>query len=709
MGGKPVIFVGANAGLGNVPVVKDAAMANETWSLIPPPAGHSGWRTNLVSLADFDGAGKPLENSIVAACLWVKGHGVVHIAKVLTETTADYTVQLDQPCQSIAIDPNNADHLVVNNASNGAHVYESNDGGKSYHPCLDRRGAVMVAVDRKGWFYTGSEAGLFRNMDGCGNGSKWEVLYVNRTARRNGAVRIRSAHDYQRINIDFAGGMAFGSDQGMFIMNGTKLQMHSANGDVNNNVIMKPAIAEGETPGETCIVTALWDWSPVASWDSGKHWPSWQTPDDGAGMNYFGEGGGCFGVGKSKNVLCMHHHNVAYSSRCGKNMSRLVIPNGASVAPPVFTRKAGSRSEPSGEVYAMMTMGQPPWTAMANKSLMCSSTETKMDLGVHAKSYECQSHADLGSTNGRNVYGGANVALWRGNTDKHCILCKLSGPQSGWGIKATPGSVIFALEGSAQPVPLEDKSKEDGDGEYAKGAAVAERRAQLKFESHVRKTRQLELNEGPPAAAPSMDFGSASALSRAEGGNPQWILKSNSFGGPVPGMDIGSSWTWLPVPEFLQGFGGLAVDPTNATTLYAVKGSCIARSYDGAESWEACWEAPGLEGSITELVIKDSVTMIAMRAGAVPLRTKDGGASWAPLKSLGGHLGFGGKYSWSGKTLAISKNPSVFWVSTNDGDTWLDVSADYTALQAGISQWYDNTLYINSLGQGISAKVFKEE
>ena len=624
----------------------------------------------------------------------------------MKSTTANYTVYLDQACQSIAIDPNNAEHIIVNNASNGAHVYESLDGGNSYHGCLDRRGAVMVAVDRRGWFYTGSEAGLFRNMDGCGNGSKWEVLYVNRTARRNGAVRIRSAHDYQRINIDFAGGMAFGSDQGMFIMNGTELQMYSANGDVNNNIIMHPAIAQGETPGETCIVTALWDWSPVASWDSGKHWPSWQTPDDGSGMNYFGEGGGCFGVGESKNVLCMHHHNVAYSSRCGKNMSRLVIPNGASVTPPVFSRKAGSRSEPSGQVYAMMTMGQPPWTAMENKSLTCSANETQVDLGVHNKSYECQSHADLGSTNGRNVYGGANVALWRGDTDKHCIMCKLTGPQSGWGIKDQPGSVIFALEGSAAvqlPAP-QDKPKEDGDGVYAKGGAAADRRSKHKFESYVRKTRQLELEGELPAPTMGFDF----ASSRAEGGNPQWILKSNSFGGPVPGMDIGSSWTWLPVPEFLQGFGGLTVDPTNSSTLYAIKGSCISRSYDGAETWEPCWEAPGLEGSITELVIKDSLTMLAMRNGAVPLRTKDGGATWKPLDSLGGHLGFGGQYSWSGKTLAISKNPSHFWVSSDDGDTWLDVSSDYTALEAGIAQWYDNTLYVSSLGQGISAKIFNE-
>ena len=83
---------------------------------------------------------------------------------------------------------------------------------------------------------------------------------------------------------------------------------------------MHPAIAEGEEPNETCITTAIWDWSPIASWDSGKHWPSWQTPDDGAGMGYFGEGGGCFGVGRSVYSLCIHHHNVARSSRgrrCG--------------------------------------------------------------------------------------------------------------------------------------------------------------------------------------------------------------------------------------------------------------------------------------------------------------------------------------------------------------------------------------------------------
>ena len=562
-------------------------------------------------------------------------------------------------------------------------------------------------------------------MDGCGNGSKWEVLYVNRTARRNGAVRIRSAHDYQRINIDFAGGVAFGSDQGMFIMNGSELQLYSANGDVNNNVIMHPAIAEGETEGETCIVTALWDWSPVASWDSGKHWPSWQTPDDGSGMNYFGEGGGCFGVGKSKNVLCMHHHNVAYSSRCGKNMSRLMIPNGASVTPPLFPRKEGSRSEPSGVIYAPMTMGKPPFTEMADKSLTCDGNTSRGDLGVHNKSYECMSHVDLGSV--YNWYGGANVAVWRGDTDKHCILCKLTGDQSTWGIKTTPGSVIYALEKGAKlqqlsAVEQDDKPKEDGDGEYAKGKQAAEKRSRHKLEKHFRKTKQLELNEAEPRipTPPHIE-------ARTAGGNPQWILKSSNFG---------ANWTYVVVPEVMQGFTSLSIDPTNATTLYAVKGNCIARSYDEAETWEPCWVSPGLIGDFHELTIKDSQTMIAFRTGMVPLRTKDGGNSWHTLDSLANlaHRNPGGKYSWSGKTLAISTNPSLFWVSTDDGDTWVDESSDCeftsnppaacgcysksfadrllvivdTALQGGIAQWYDNTLYVCSLGQGISAKVFNE-
>jgi len=577
----------------------------------------------------------------------------------------------------------------------------------------------MVAIDRKGWFYTGSEGGAFRNMHGCGNDSKWEPYFLRRIAPRNNVTRDKSMHDYQHINIDFGENkVAFGSDQGMFISNetqtngvvtGTELMFYSATGDLNNNVIMHPAIAEGEAPGETCIVTALWDWSPVASWDSGKHWPSWQTPDDGSSMGYFGEGGGCFGVGKSKNVLCMHHHNVAYSSRCGKNMSRLIMPHGASVTGPQFSIKKGSRAEPSGMVYAMMTMGRPPWVDHTDMTLTCEGDSSRGDLGVHEHSYECLSHADIGTV--YNWYSGANVAVWNGDTDKHCHLCKLSGSSSGWNMKPSKGAIVFAMDSAAEEelstylpniLALDKaKAKEDNDGEYAKGAVRAEARAMHKFDKHVAKTRQLELGlDGEVIRTPTMGFDSPDVVS----GDPRYVAKSFNFG---------ANWTWIILPTFLQGLNKFTVDPTNDTTLYGITTNCIGRSYDQAETWEYCWEADGLVGSFKDLVIKDSKTMIMMRNGAVPLRTKDGGKTWNPLNSvidIASHSPIAA-YSWSGKTLALSTvvNHTLVWVSTDDGDTWVDESGDYTALTGGVAQWYDNQLFICSLGQGISSKTFKEE
>ena len=703
--GKPVIFVGTSAGLVNVPVVKNGPMINETWSMIPSPAGSAAWRTQAVNLADFDADGKPLANSVVVGCLWVGGHGVVHIAKVTGETTADWEVQDKQPCQSMAIDPNNAAHILTNNVTNGAHIYESWDDGKSFHSCLDRRGAVMISVDRRGWFYTGSEAGAFVNMHGgreaCTNGS-WQVYYDVRVSRRQNITRSRSAHDYQRINIDFAGKVAFGSDQGMFIQpNGTGLELYSANGDVNNNVIMHPAIAQGTDEGETCIVTALWDWSPVASWDSGKHWPSWQTEEDGTGMDYFGEGGGCFGTGESPHVLCMHHHDVAYSSQCGKNMTRWIAPRGGSVLAHVFEREAGSRSKPSGVVYAPLFMAAPPWSTLADKEVSCTSAEVVADLGVVNKSYGCLSQVDFGQGYGK--YKGANAAVWRGDTDQHCVLCKLPGKQSTWDLKDAKGAVVFALEvgydaSSALPKDLNSRAKPDGDGVYAVGGAPAERRAQHKFEKHVEKQRLLELGVEPVAPTAGFELGGGSG-----GSSPLFILKSWNFG---------LVWTYIKVPEFMQGGVQLVVDPTNSSTLYGVSGNCVSRSTDQAETWEPCWQPPGLTGSFKELVIRDSNMMIMLRNGDVPLRTFDGGASWKPLDSVSAIVPHGPSmsYSWSGKTLGMNFNDGRVrvWVSEDDGETWVDESSDYSALTGGIAQWYDSTLYVCSLGQGISAKNFTE-
>merc|ERR1712100_982866 len=102
--------------------------------------------------------------------------------------------------------------------------------------------------------------------------------------------------------------------------------------------------------------------------------------------------------------------------------------------------------------------------------------------------------------------------------------------------------------------------------------------------------------------------------------------------------------------------------------------------------------------------------MIVLRNGDVPLRTKDGGASCRRMVSLEdvARYELSAAYSWSGKTLAISgvKGQLFVWISRDDGDTWTDESGDYTSMSGGIAQWYENTLYISSLGQGISSKTF---
>jgi hypothetical protein len=456
-------------------------------------------------------------------------------------------------------------------------------------------------------------------------------------------------------------------------------------------------------------VTALWDWSPVASWDSGKHWPSWQTPDDGAGMTYFGEGGGCFGVGESEHALCMHHHNVAYSSRCGKNMSRLVVPHGASVAGPEFTRKPGSRSQPSGMVYAPMTMGRPPWEGLTDRALTCDGDADRGDLGAHHTSYECLSHADLGLAYG--WYPGVNVAVFRGDTDGHCHLCTLRGNASEWNLTTAQGAAVYWVGGTAaaaaaaaatEPIPTVEKGSTapprdyDDDGDCDDRADMP-----MCYYSHwVNKTRELEWNLPGANFTPSSTF---PGLANPAGGNPTYVLKSWNYG---------ANWTWLMLPDFLQGLGSFGVDPTNGSVLYGWTSGCISRSYDEAETWEACWEANGLEGSFKQLLVKDSSTMVVMRNGDVPLRTKDGGSSWQRMISVQPLMQHSpaAAYSWSGKTLALSTvvGRTVVWVSTDDGDTWVDESGDYTADNGGIAQWYGNTLYISSMGQGISSKTFAE-
>ena len=193
----------------------------------------------------------------------------------------------------------------------------------------------------------------------------------------------------------------------------------------------------------------------------------------------------------------------------------------------------------------------------------------------------------------------------------------------------------------------------------------------------------------------------------------------------------GLNWTYQLLPPHMQGVGQMGAfvsgpaGPSGVSTLWGIAPGCIASSVDDGDTWSSCWTLgrgalANFSGVLRMIEIKDERIMFLVRgAGYVPLRTRDGGGSWEPLESLevvkqSVHTLL---YSWSGKTLVFFGNggeqsaqhphTAYVWKSVDDGDTWTDETDDIVTMGAGIAQWYESTLYMNSGGQGTFAKAFE--
>ena len=84
----------------------------------------------------------------------------------------------------------------------------------------------------------------------------------------------------------------------------------------------------------------------------------------------------------------------------------------------------------------------------------------------------------------------------------------------------------------------------------------------------------------------------------------------------------------------VAAFASPGVEADGGATLYAISPTCLAVSRDYGDSWGPCWNATGLTGRFSDLVIKDNQTMLALRSKSdVPLRTTDGGHSWENIAS----------------------------------------------------------------------------
>ena len=530
IGGEKYVLASTSQGIINAPLKGGA------WSTIKSP--HGNWQSPLSVAADGP-------NTMACGCL--SGHVV--LAAITSPTAATFTDLPDLKCANAAIDPNDKTHFIFSNSTGPNpkdywQVWESTDGGVSAHGTGHLPGSYYVAIDRQGWYYTGAEAGAYRSMD---KGKSWQAYVLNMTTAPDNAEHDRIPEDYQRIEVDFAGdNVAFPSDQGLFIKppgNDPNTSLIVATGNMSNNIAIRIAVSEGEGKGKNYIVSTVWDWAPIASWDSGLSWPAttcnnWNGPGSNVQcdktVGYIGEGGAAYGFGKSNHMVMVHYHNIAYSSQGGKFAERYELPQSAvahnSVV--VYGKKAGSRSEPDGTVYTVMD--------------------------------------------------------WDGKTDA---------------VKASVG-----------------RGKEADEEEDEERALV--------------DTPFGEVRDVRP-----------DVLSATQ---QKYVLKS---------ADFGQNWTWTAFPDFLQSVSLIQTDPTDSKTIYAVAPACLSTSVDQGANWSPCIKAAGLSGAFVDLIIKDATTMVMLRSGDVPLRTKDGGRSWAPLASAAGKLPKGGtsagSYSWSGKTLVI--------------------------------------------------------
>ena len=95
-----------------------------------------------------------------------------------------------------------------------------------------------------------------------------------------------------------------------------------------------------------------------------------------------------------------------------------------------------------GAVYAPAFFGPMPFNITADKLLTgCVGPAVKFDLDVHASNFSCLAAVDLGVQYG--WYKGINAAVWHGESDKHCMVCNISGNATRWNYTAAVGAFSY--------------------------------------------------------------------------------------------------------------------------------------------------------------------------------------------------------------------------------------------------------------------------
>ena len=191
--GMPHVIAGCSVGLANWPTPTTPNTKLGPFMVIPPGNMARGYFT----LADADKDGKLLENSVVGICQGHPWHG-----RIINRTYANWTVVTAMACTMMALNPNNADQFMITHPPWTGMTF---DVGKTWES-LNHSNIYHCGIDRQGWLYTAAMGGAFRSTD---QGHSWKPYVVIRHQRRTNRTVARVPHDYQRLKLDFAGGVAF--------------------------------------------------------------------------------------------------------------------------------------------------------------------------------------------------------------------------------------------------------------------------------------------------------------------------------------------------------------------------------------------------------------------------------------------------------------------------------------------------------------------
>eukprot|EP00038_Savillea_parva_P004159 m.134648 g.134648 ORF g.134648 m.134648 type:complete len:922 (-) comp11396_c0_seq1:189-2954(-) len=565
-------------------------------------------------------------------------------------------------CANAVVDPADRNHILYSKGGQ-YRAWESHDGGATVAMIENAtQAAYFVMIDSHGWYYTSTQPGTFVSTD---KGSTWNPLHAIMHSK-DGRVVDRVPHDFQRIVPDFRGdGIALPSDQGLHILNrsSTTFELINAIGDMTNAIALSALISPNAN-GSRNLVVNMWDWNVVASWDDGASWAGWEPNEKSPGG--CGEGGGGQAMGASGHLVMFHHSNWWYSSDGGHNFVQNKLPDGGSVVGFDYVRQAGSRSEPNGTCFALLSA--PP-SSLAHTGGGVSSSSSSH--GGHAN--VLRRLGDEPDCRSKNT--SVTDAWCQQNCPETCppSLCSCDNDDDDDETPVPSGR-------GYEPDAADGKDPRDGD--------------------HDIDINDMDpYNKGPQYT---------SGIQPTVAGNINYLMVSDDFG---------AHWNVTSLPSEFQ-VGWLTCDPTDPSTLYGLTPNCLRRSTNRGHDWSNCINGSGLSGTLSKFLIKDAQTWFVMRRGAVPLRTRDGGATWEPLQAAAPLYKYGasfdGTLSWSGKTLVLSgfdgsaiqrhtRGTSV-WKSVDDGETFTDETGDIVTNSPGGGVWFDTDFYLPSGGTGVMVK-----